>query len=72
MDGDGFGDDHSGPAKGAFQKVALHARPRNPEVGHVGGMGAEHDAVAQGLAAQGEGREQDIRCDIKMYGALAC
>ena len=56
VDGDGFHHDHARAALGAFGDVAERAGAGMAHVGHVVGMRAEHDAVAQRGAAQRDGR----------------
>ena len=53
-----FGHDHPGPAQRAFQPIGPLAGQWQPPFGHVVGMGAKDDPVAQGLAAQGDGRQK--------------
>ena len=53
-----FGHDHPRAPQRAFQKVGAKARAGQAHVGHVRGMGAEDDPVAQRLAAQLDRRHQ--------------
>ena len=48
--------DHRGPAQGPLAVVGEVPRARQAALGHVGGVRAEDDAVAQGLVADGQGR----------------
>ena len=50
--------DHRRTAARPFAVVTQMPRPRQPAFGHIGGMGAKGDAVAQGLAAQVQRLEQ--------------
>ena len=53
-----FGHDHPGPAQRAFQPIGPLAGQGQTAFSHIVGMGAKDDPVAQGLTAQGHGRQK--------------
>ena len=58
MRGHRFGHNHARPAQRPFQPIGPLAGQRQTAFGHVVGVGAKDDPVAQGLAAQGDGRQK--------------